>query len=63
MTSTSLTKVKKEFDRAPFFEYMLCIYHMVQFMKDYATIKVLLDSDSKVNSMPLAYKVKLDLKV
>lgn len=40
-----------------------CFYKLMQFKKDQAKIRALLDFGSKVNIMTLVYVAKLDLKV
>lgn len=42
---------------------VLCIYHLVKFKKNQVKIEALLDSDSKINAMTLAYTARLGLKI
>lgn len=44
-------------------KHILCIHHLVRFKKDQIKVQALLNSDSKVNVMSLAYAAKLGLKV
>lgn len=44
-------------------ERVLCIYHLLCFQKDLRKTKALIDLDSKVNVMILAYTVELGLKI
>lgn len=45
------------------FKYILCIYYLMQFKKNQTKIWALLNFDSEINIMTLAYAAKLGLKV
>lgn len=44
------------------FKYIPCIYYPVLFKKNQAKVQALLDFDSEVNDMTLAYTARLGLK-
>lgn len=44
-------------------EKVLCIYYPLCFCKDIIEVKVLLDSDSKINAITSAYAAKIGLKI
>lgn len=49
-----ITEVSMEVENQEL-EYILSIWYLVKFKKDYIEIKTLIDSGSKINAMTLAY--------
>ena len=63
MTSALVTEASKEAQKI-ILDWEPCIYYPVQFRKDKkATIRALIDLDSKVNAMTPAYAKQLGLHV
>ena len=58
-----MTGASKEAQEVIVLDWFPCIYYPVQFWKDKATIRALIDSDSKVNTMTPAYTKQLSLQV
>ena len=63
-TSTSVTSTSKKAQKVKVLDRVFCICYLVQFQKDKNKDDLaLLDSESKVNAMILAYAAQLGFKV
>ena len=63
LVSVSTTITSMTGPRTKALDRISCIYHPVQFKKDTAEVRTLIDLGNKVNAMAPAYAKKLDLRV
>ena len=61
-TSALVTGASKETQKVIVLDQIPCIYYLVEFQKDKATIQALIDSGSKANAMTPAYTKQLGFR-
>lgn len=62
-TSISMTKACEKAYPSLLFKCVLCIYHLVRFKKNQAKVRALLDSNSELNIIIIAYIAEVGLNV